>query len=153
MPIQKEQKQIPEFRGQYAFLSNFYLCTVYFEGVGYPSVEHAYQAAKTTDIKTRLWIRDSPAPGIAKRRGRQIPLREDWGRFNEPGIRDEIMRQLVREKFRSSRLRNMLLDTGEAELIEGNWWNDFYWGVCDGKGENMLGKILMEVREELRNGK
>ena len=63
------------------------------------------------------------------------------------------METLVREKFSHNKdLKEMLLETGDAIIEEGNDWNDTFWGVCNGKGENHLGKILMKIREELRNG-
>jgi len=137
---------IKEFQGEYRFLSNFWPCRVYYEGKKYPSVEHAYQAAKTLDLKKRAMIRKQITPGKAKRFGKTLVLRSDW---DEKKL--EIMEFMVADKFKNSRkLRKELLKTGRKELVEGNWWGDTFWGKCRGKGENHLGKILMKVREELK---
>lgn len=82
----------------------------------------------------------------AKRFGRRVQLRPDWEQ-----VKDNIMYEIIKSKFSIKHLREMLLATGEAILIEGNTWNDTYWGMCRGKGKNMLGKILMRVREELKS--
>jgi ribA/ribD-fused uncharacterized protein len=130
-----------EFRGGYRFLSNFYLCPIVFEGDLYASVEHAFQAAKTLDPAERKTVRLCVKPGDAKRAGRKVKKRDDWD-----DIRVSVMRELLYQKFNSSPLRQRLLNTGIAELIEGNDWGDVFWGVCRGRGENWLGKLLMEVR-------
>jgi ribA/ribD-fused uncharacterized protein len=137
---------IKEFIGEYRFLSNFYLAEVILDGEIYRSVEHAYVAAKTLDLEKRKEIANIIEPKNAKRLGRKLKLRENW-----PIIKTTIMETLVRRKFEQEPLRSMLLSTGDEELIEGNWWGDRFWGVCNGVGENKLGKILMKIREELRN--
>jgi len=129
----------------YEFLSNFHPSTVRFEGMLYPTVEHAYQASKTKDPKLRKIIASAPGPWEAKKLGKALVLREDWTE-----IRAGIMRQLIREKFQNPFLGHRLLKTGDALLIMNNKWNDRFWGICRGSGENWLGKILMEIREELR---
>ena len=139
---------IPKFRDVYAYLSNFYLVPVEYEGVIYPSSEHAFQAAKTQDPKIREWIRSSDTPGEAKKRGRTVRLhRPDWD-----AISVGVMRQVVADKFRRTYALTMkLLSTGEDVLVEGNNWGDHRFGV-DGWGENNLGRVLMDVRAELRGG-
>ena len=132
---------ITSFTGENRFLSNFYPCMVRMEGIEYPSVEHAYQAAKTLNVAEREEIVSLTA-GQAKRRGYRVTLRADW-----ESIKLGIMEDLVRQKFNDRILRDMLLAT-EGDLIEGNDWGDKFWGVCDGEGENWLGKILMKVRSE-----
>ena len=94
-----------------------------------------------------LWrhVASMSLPGEAKRWGRNITLRADWEHVKLP-----IMLNLVRQKFANDPLRAKLLGTGEHELIEGNHWNDTFWGVCRGVGSNRLGKILMQVRAELK---
>ena len=84
-------------------------------------------------------------PGQAKRIGRRIELRPGWD-----DVRDEIMLDLIRIKFYLPSLATKLLATGDAELVEGNYWGDTYWGVSRGRGENRLGQILMQVRDEIR---
>jgi len=137
--------KIESFSGEYKFLSNFYPCVVELDDEKYSSVEHAYQAAKTLDIKDRKIIQNTPQPNIVKKLGRYVTVRDDW---NE--IKLEIMSMLVWQKFSTSNeLRKKLLNTYGYELIEGNRWNDTYWGICKGIGQNNLGKILMAVRHEL----
>jgi ribA/ribD-fused uncharacterized protein len=139
--------QIAWFRDEYAFLSNFYSSEIEHEGIVFPTVEHAFQAAKTMDIERRK-IAATPAPGSAKRLGRRVKLRPDWEQ-----IKVGLMRDLLRNKFSDPDLAARLLATGSAELIEGNNWNDTFWGVCRGRGRNMLGQLLMEVREEIRKAR
>ncbi len=136
---------IDRFDREQRFLSNFVPAAIVYGRIEYPTVEHAFQAAKTDDRALKLTVAAAPSPGAAKRIGRKVPLRADWEE-----VKTDIMRTLVRLKFSTHQeLRERLLETGEAELIEGNTWNDTFWGVCKGKGQNWLGKILMEVREEL----
>lgn len=114
------------------------------DGLEYPSVEHAYQAAKTLNVYERDRIRKCRFPGLAKAAGKSVTLRYDWD-----SVRLSTMEHLVRQKFSAQPLRQQLFETGDAELIEGNTWGDTFWGVFNGEGENHLGKILMKVREEL----
>lgn len=140
---------IEEFRGEYRFLSNFYPCKVKFDGRTWRSAEHAYQAAKTRNPAEKDTIAKCPTSGKAKKAGYRITLREDWEK-----VKVEIMGQIVRAKFsRHSELQKALLATGEAELTEGNWWGDTFWGKCRGEGENHLGKILTAIRTELRESR
>lgn len=136
---------ITEFVGAYRFLSNFYPSNALMGGIAFPSVEHAYQAAKTLDMDMRMSIANATSPGQAKRMGQKVILRSDWEE-----VKLGIMLKLVKQKFTADKLlRQQLLDTDDCELIEGNYWGDTFWGMCDGVGENHLGKILMMVREEL----
>ncbi len=136
--------KIDSFQGEYRFLSNFWYVKVLFDGVDYRSVEHAYMAAKTEDVGLRMQIQAFEKPGDVKRFCKTIKLRGDW-----EDVKFGIMLGLVRQQFANEHLRSKLLATGDAELIEGNTWGDVYWGVCRGKGQNNLGKILMQVRQEL----
>lgn len=133
---------IDSFRGEYRFLSNFYACPIVYEGDLYPSLEHAFQAAKTTDPDERRVVRTATTAGNAKRAGRKVTKRDDWD-----DVRVSVMRELLLQKFSDPQLRQRLQSTGNAELIEGNDWGDVFWGVCRGRGENWLGRLLMEVRE------
>lgn len=136
---------INSFDRENSFLSNFYTCPVIFEGIMFLTVENAFQAAKTLDVQERLEFTIC-TPGQAKRLGRRVQLRPDWN-----DIRISIMKELVLQKFsKYDALKSALLRTDNQLLIEGNNWNDRFWGVCDGVGENHLGKILMEVRDELK---
>jgi ribA/ribD-fused uncharacterized protein len=134
---------IDSFKGEYEFLSNFYPATVSYEGEVYPSVEHAFQAAKTLNPQMRLKIRLSNASG-AKKLGRQLDLRADW-----ETVKVDVMRELLKAKFSDPELRAKLKATGEEPLVEGNWWGDTFWGVCRGQGDNHLGVLLMEIRDSL----
>jgi len=137
---------IDSFTGEYSFLSNFYLCHVRYLSISYRSAEHAYQAAKTNKISERRKIRQAATPFLAKKLGQQITLRKDWDT-----TRVAVMRAIVWFKFeRNPKLRKKLLATEDEGLVEGNWWNDTFWGICHGKGENHLGRILMQVRKELQ---
>lgn len=139
--------KINSFQGDYRFLSNFWPAPVTFEGVFYPTVEHAFQAAKTLNLRIRAEIRDCKTAADAKRLGRRASLRPDW-----EAVKLSVMESLVRQKFApNTELAESLLATGNAVLIEGNTWGDCFWGVCRGEGENRLGQILMQVRAELRN--
>ncbi len=142
-------KRIGAFQGEYRFLSNFWPAVVVDEGIVYPTVEHAYQAAKTLDLGERRRIAGLATPGEAKRAGEAMVLRGDWA-----SIKYAVMLRCVRYKFlHHAELGAKLVGTGDAYLEEGNTWGDEIWGVYRGRGTNWLGKILMEVRGELRGGK
>lgn len=137
---------IDDFRYQYRWLSNFHVAEVYYEGLRYPSTEHAYQAAKSLDPLERIRIANLPMPRDAKKYGKTVVLRPDWEE-----IKDRVMFDVCFQKFTNHPdLRQALLDTGDAELIEGNTWGDTYWGVCKGVGRNKLGWTLMKIREVLK---
>lgn len=137
--------KITSFTGDYRFLSNFWPVNIVVAGHTYSSVEHAYQASKTFHPLERIKIRNATTPGQAKRLGKNVSLRADW-----ESVKVRVMRELLRKKFSQPKLKRKLINTGKAELIESNTWGDRFWGVCDGQGKNMLGLLLMEVREELR---
>jgi ribA/ribD-fused uncharacterized protein len=147
------EASITLFTGKNRFLSNFAAFPVVFEGVEYPTAEHAYVAAKTLDPQIRAWVRQIDTPGNAKYRGKSIALRPDW-----EDVRNDIMLVILRSKFtRNQQARDQLIATGDAELVEGNAWHDNYWGRCrckecrrHGDAQNVLGRLLMQVREELR---
>jgi len=138
---------ICDFRGKYRFLSNFYMHGskpwVILDGVAYPSVEHAYQAAKSDNPHYRTEILTCTTPGSAKRLGQKIHLRWDW-----EDVKLQVMKELLLQKFvKGSELAQRLLDTGSEELIEANVWRDVFWGQCPlGNGLNWLGRLLMEIR-------
>ncbi len=135
---------IDSFRGAHRFLSNFHPCRVALDGVVYRSVEHAYQAAKTTNRERRKELHGLTAGG-AKPWGRALPRRPDW-----EAVKLDVMHNLLRQKFLGDEdLAAQLLATGDQDLIEGNTWGDTYWGVCSGRGTNHLGRLLMQVRSEL----
>lgn len=138
--------RIDRFTGPHAFLSNFTPARVEFEGKTWSSVEHAYQAAKSDDPVYRSAVAACFTAKKAKRLGKIAKLRADWNETKIP-----IMRTLLEQKFApGTENARLLLGTNDAELVEGNWWGDTFWGECGGVGENHLGQLLMEIREKLR---
>ena len=136
---------IDSFRDEHDYLSNFYSCPVEYDGLTYQNTEAAFQAAKCVDRNEREKF-VSLSPGQAKKLGRKVDLREDW-----ETVKIDVMRDVLKSKFSlNSELREKLIATGDVELIEGNHWNDRFWGVCRGKGQNHLGKLLMELRKILK---
>ena len=150
MPNENPNLVIDSFDGPFRFLSNFYPCQIVVGEWTFESTEAAYQAAK--DLRPEIRARfvgvsanQSKKMGKAISSGGIVDLRPDWDERRIP-----IMRNLLRLKFaRGSELATMLLSTGNAGLIEGNYWHDHFWGVCNGTGENWLGKLLMQRRNEL----
>ena len=140
MSIQK----IDSFRDEYFFLSNFYETDLDYEGIVYHSSEAAFQAQKCADRARREQFADL-SPSQSKHRGREVSLRPDWEQ-----VKVRVMKEIVFAKFsQNEELKEKLLATGNAYLEEGNEWGDRIWGTVDGKGQNLLGGILMQVREEL----
>lgn len=134
---------IGPFSGEYRFLSNFWLEPQRMM----LSNEHFFQAAKAADPAERANIMFSATPGIAKRAGRLVAIREDWD-----SIKESVMLEGLRNKFYLDRdLRDKLIATGGAKLVELNTWGDRYWGVdmATGEGANRLGELLMDVRAEV----
>lgn len=138
---------IESFRGDYRFLSNFYPRSfVDKKGIEWATVEHYYQASKTDNI---IWFRKiqlASSPFKAKKWGQECPVKETWDTEKEL-----VMYYAVTEKFKQNEdIRIKLLETGDEEIEEGNDWGDVTWGTVDGEGQNLLGKILMRVRKELK---
>ena len=153
----ENNKQIIDcFDGDYAFLSNFYPSPI--KGIDkfnieYPTVEHAFQAMKTKDLSERLNIAAADTPGKAKRLGRKVSLVGDWEENKY-----SFMYAFVYMKFTNNpNLKEKLVKTGNAQLIEGNNWHDNYWGNCtcekckNIKGQNNLGNILMSIRDIIKD--
>ena len=134
---------INSFSGDHRFLSNFYPVEVVLDGVTYPSVEHAYQAAKTLDLEKRKEFL-ALSPGGAKRLGQRLEIRQDWS-----DVKLSVMTRLNEQKYMQPDLRKKLCDTYPQEIVEGNTWGDTFSGVCNGKGSNHLGKILMAIRMQI----
>lgn len=145
---------IEKFRGEYRWLSNFAECErpIFLEGDSneYPTVEHAYQAAKTFYADYRLKIKNGDAVH-AKRFFKNLKqwVRPDWNQ-----VKLGIMEHCLRQKFApGTSLLKKLLETGNEEIVEGNTWGDVFWGQCPiGKGQNHLGKLLMKLRLEAKQG-
>jgi hypothetical protein len=141
-----DENNIKGLFGDYRFLSNFEVCPVWFDGLLYSSTEAAYQSAKTNDMEKRkefttMTPRDSMHAGRAMEK--TTYFRSDWLE-----VKYEVMSSCIFDKFyRNKELREKLLATGDKYIEESNHWKDIYWGVCDGKGESNLGKVLMGIRE------
>ena len=136
-------------KDQYGAFSNFSRHSFELDGLIWPTSEHYFQAQKFEDDEYRERIRSTPSPMIAARlgRSRKVPIRSDWEER-----KDEFMYRAVLAKFQAhSDLKQLLLSTGQEEIIEKTT-RDYYWGCgANGTGKNMLGRILMQVREELRS--
>ncbi len=136
-------------RDGYGEFSNFAPFPVQIDGKCWPTTEHYFQAQKFHGTEREEAIRLAASPSIAAKMGRSrsFPLRRDWEQ-----VKDEIMYWAIMAKFTQyPKLRDLLLETGNAEIVE-HTRNDFYWADGgDGHGRNQLGKILMQVRQELTN--
>lgn len=131
------------FESENKFLSNFYWSPILLRGYSFANGESAFQGFKDMN---RIHEFEKILPSKAKSLGRQVSLRKDWEE-----IKYDLMKEVVFEKFsKNHQLKQKLLATENRLLVEGNWWNDSTWGVSNGKGENHLGRILMEVRKTLR---
>lgn len=154
------------FRNEYAFLSNFYLTPIHYNNLTFPSVENAFQYAKlpedilTTSLgKTYVDQFTTCTPNQAKKLGRKIPIRSDWDTITKESeglpFRVFIMRTLLRKKFQNNELREKLMQTNNIHLVETNYWHDNFWGDCicekhkNTPGQNILGKLLESIRDEL----
>ena len=138
--------KINSFRDKYFFLSNFYEASITYNGLTYRNNEAAFQAQKCINPEDRETFTNLK-PLEAKRKGRKVALRRDWEQ-----VKISIMADIVKAKFEQNKdLAQWLLDTGNVYLEEGNDWGDRIWGTVNGQGANNLGKILMNVREELKN--
>ena len=144
---------------KYEFLSNFSACEIFYandvdpEGWHYKTSEHAFQAAKAYSPQEMHWIAAATTPGEAKRKGRNVRLRKDWEE-----IKDQVMLDILRIKFKDPDMRARMMGTivdGIDGFCEDNWWHDNYWGDCQCEkcknipGQNKLGKLLMQIREEI----
>ena len=135
------------FFGPYRYLSNFHLAWFMWNGIRWISSEHAYQAAKLKNPEKMKTFAKLSSPKDAKIAGGLIPCREDWD-----DVKYTIMYEVVKAKFSQNKdIADLLIGTGDAYLEETNTWYDTTWGVCDGKGLNWLGKILMQVRDEIKH--
>lgn len=136
------------FRGYYAFLNNFYFSPfAAYDGFVYKTVEHYFQAAKTLVSHEQRAIRAASTPARAKMLGKRCTLRKDWEE-----VKVDVMRQALKFKFQRENLWYKL-SVIKVDIIEGNYWHDNIWGNCVcGKciaipGQNLLGKLLMELRD------
>ena len=145
--------KIDSFTDKYAFMSNFSYSPMEIDNILVPTAEHAFQMMKATERKMMEFVALAPTASQAKSRGRGVKLRGDWEQ-----VKFDVMYHIQQEKYKQNPyLAEALLATGDAELEEGNWWHDNTYGNCkcdrckEIEGKNMLGLILMKVREELKN--
>lgn len=132
-------------RNEFAFLSNYYPCSVEYEGLVYDSSEAAFQAQKVIDQNEKKKFCNI-TPNESKRLGRRVHLRKDW-----ESVKDQIMYEIVKAKFSQNEDFKALLLQVKEPIVEDNTWNDTYWGVCNGIGKNKLGKILEKIKAEFEN--
>lgn len=139
-----QSNTIKHFRGDYFFLSSYYICNINYKGINYSTAEAAFQSMKTKNIKERkefIYL----TPKEARKKGREVSLREDWEQ-----IKEDVMYNICLCKFNQNQdLADKLIMTGNTYLQQESSWNDKEWGTVNDQGENKLGKILMRVREEL----
>lgn len=137
-------------RGDYGCFSNFSRHPIELDGKRWPTSEHYFQAQKFAGTEHEEILRTAPTAMQAATMGRDRdrPLRTDW-----ESVKDDVMRKAVLAKFQQhDGLRDVLLSTGDEEIVEATT-GDYYWGCGqNGSGKNMLGRILMEVRQQLRGG-
>jgi hypothetical protein len=132
----------------YGYFSNFASCPIFLKGKLWPTTEHYYQAQKYAGTDYEEAVRQAPSPMNAKdmTRDPQHAPRTNWD-----AVKDRVMYEALLAKFtQHDHLQKLLLETGDATLVE-HTTNDSYWGDGGGGGKNMLGKLLMEVREELKD--
>ena len=146
---QKEERGIIGFFKEYYFLSNFYPCDIicndFSTPITFKNSEAMFQAMK---CPSRVREFSNLSAQEAKRLGRHVNLREDWEE-----VKDEIMKYCLRSKFdQNPELKAELIKTNGLHLEEANTWGDKYWGTVNGEGKNMLGKLLMELRDEYISG-
>lgn len=140
---------ILKFRGENGWLSNFAEVSVTLDTITYESVEHAYIAAKCDDMEwKKLCSSGEFNAGQLKKVSKDIDTVENWD-----DIKYGVMETLLYQKFTKEPFKTKLLKTGTVLIREGNFWNDKYWGYClkTNEGENMLGKLIMEIRTKLRD--
>lgn len=139
---------IKEFQNEYRWLSNFSPCKIILEGVEYPSVEHAYMSAKSDNKDWKVFCSNpNNKAGDVKRQSKYIQLKDNWN-----DIKLSVMEECINQKFTQEPYKSKLIATGDLYLQEGNRWNDKFWGVClkTNKGENNLGKLIMNVRNKIK---
>jgi ribA/ribD-fused uncharacterized protein len=138
---------IKEFQKEYRWLSNFALIEIRLGNKTYPSVEHAYMSMKCVDKDWKYFCATESNAGKVKRASKSIKLRPDWN----DDFRLRIMNDLLRIKFKQEPYKTKLLETGNQNIQEGNMWNDKFFGIClkTGEGENHLGRLIMNIRDEL----
>ena len=140
---------IKEFQGDNRWLSNFAKVDVEYDGMTYPSVEHAWVASKSSNEDFRKKCSDSSIhPAEVKKMGDKVKVRSEWH-----DVKVNIMKELLVSKFNKEPFKTKLIETKNTYIQEGNWWGDTFWGYClkTSNGRNLLGELIMEVRYEISN--
>ena len=150
-----KQADIPFYRANekpYGAFSNLFRRPMEFEGRVYPTAEHAYQAGKARKDEVREWILSAPTPSLVAMAAHGLytwDIVPEWSR-----TKFDRMRKVLKVKFSQHEdLKKLLLSTGNARLVEAGRTDNAVnrtWGEVNGKGQNMLGVLLMEVRDEIR---
>lgn len=145
--LQHDDNNVKGFFSQYRWLSNFEPCHIEFRGVMFHSSEAAYQSAKSGDPEDQKKFISITA-NDSRNLGQTVKTVEGWDE-----IKFHVMEEVLNSKFyKNSYLRDRLIATGSKYLEETNYWDDKFWGVCDGVGANYLGRLLMKVRRQLTDG-
>lgn len=146
--VEPAKRQINSFRGNYSFLSNFSAYGFNYKNIYFKNSEQAYQWEKAELQSDKDLILNANSAGETKKIGHRIKV--DIKKWDENKV--NIMKNILTAKFNVEHLKQRLLNTGDIELVEGNYWHDQIWGNCmcpkckNKEGENNLGKILMEIR-------
>jgi ribA/ribD-fused uncharacterized protein len=144
--IQHDDENIKGFFYEYRWLSNYHDCDIFWMGLHFKNTEAAYQASKCSEISNAK-VFQTMSGLEAKKHSHTFVARRYWDK-----MRYNIMAQLVFQKYLIHQdLREKLLATGDMYIEETNYWDDTFWGVCNGVGENNLGKITMATREYFKN--
>jgi ribA/ribD-fused uncharacterized protein len=144
--VVNDKDHIRGFFEDYRWLSNFHECVIHYRGLIFGSTEAAYQAQKTLDEVQKEEFQYMTPKESKKIGAHGVVLRADWD-----DIKVQMMYEINLEKYtRHEYLKEKLIATGTRHLEETNWWGDQYWGVCKGAGQNQLGKVLMQIREEIK---
>ena len=133
-------------REPYGEFSNFFIATIVIDGKDYKTSEHYYQSKKFEGSDWEEHIRNQPTARLAANEGRRedLPLRPDWDE-----VKEDVMYRVLQEKFKVERFKNLLLVTGDEEIVEHSP-KDRYWGQYNGEGLNRLGELLMKLRSEIK---
>ena len=137
---------IKEFQGEYRWLSNFWPVNIKYNERNFTTLEHAFMSQKNLSKVWQDFCSQEPDAKVVSKLGKEIMLRPDWD-----SIKVDLMKELVELKFSQDDLKEKLVATKNMEIQEGNTWGDTFWGVDleTQKGENLLGKIIMDARNKL----
>lgn len=125
--------------------SNFFLAPIVIDGYEYKTTEHYYQSMKASNIEDHEFIASAETPKEARERGRSCKIRENWEE-----IKENVMRIALSTKFyQHPQLKEILIESGSEKLIEWAPWDNYWGNGPTGNGENRLGVLLMEIRDDI----